>query len=143
MVRTFHTCFSLFQKEPWGRLTNTVVSGTMSTRNGGFAIAPYLSRDYCFGYDGLESSRPKLHLTYPGIIASNKDAKELHPWLIAPYLSRDYYIKIRCSLAFCQPCCTLPMQGLLRRHGQSSLFEVAPYLSRYQAQTKTPKSETP
>ena len=39
--------------------------------------------------------------------------------------------------------CTLPMQGLLRRHGQSSFFEVAPYLSRYQAQPKTPKSETP
>ena len=38
--------FSLFPKEPWGRLTNALVSGTMSTRNGGFAVAPYLCRDY-------------------------------------------------------------------------------------------------
>ena len=34
-------------KELWGRLTNALVSGTMSARNGGFAVVPYLYRDYC------------------------------------------------------------------------------------------------
>ena len=56
----------------------------------GFEIAPYLSRDYCFGYDGLESSRPKLHLTYPGIIA---------------LAMTDWKAAVRN--------CTLPIQGLL------------------------------
>ena len=77
-------------KEQWGRLTNTVVSGTMSARNGGFAVAPYLCRDYyntsslapamknfvapylyrdyCFGIlISTVSPEKGLHLTYAGI----------------------------------------------------------------------------
>ena len=67
-------------KEPWDRLTNTVVSGTMSTRNGGFAIAPYLYRDYITSSTLFAVlTMKKLHLTYAGIKHNPKRQKaKLH-----------------------------------------------------------------
>ena len=50
-------------------MTNALVSGTISTRNGGFAVAPYLYRDYySISFLRVSTSTP-----------------------VAPYLYRDYY----------------------------------------------------
>ena len=51
------------------RLTNTLVSGTISARNGGFAVAPYLCRDYYSGDERTDLQKAK----------------------VTPYLCRDYY----------------------------------------------------
>ena len=91
VVRTSCPCFSLFPKELWGRLTNALVSGTMSARNGRFAVAPYLCRYYYFiGVCLFDSG---LH--------------------VAPYLCRYYYFPGLHIRAYCQARCTLPMQVLL------------------------------
>ena len=68
VVRTSCPCFSLFPKELWGRLTNALVSGTMSARNGRFAVAPYLCRYYYSVVITIMRSSNLLHLTYAGII---------------------------------------------------------------------------
>ena len=66
-VRTSHVRFSLFPKELWMRLTNALVSGTIGARKGGFAVAPYLCRDYYIIMEKIPRIT-LLHLTYAGII---------------------------------------------------------------------------
>ena len=79
------------------RLTNALVSGTISARNGGFAVALYLCRYYYMLFKKEISFLPKvalylcryyyrlslrynkfvktLHLTYAGIITQTADIK--------------------------------------------------------------------
>ena len=100
MVRTSHVRFSLFQKELWMRLTNTLVSGTISARNGGFAVAPYLCRDYYAKTFLFRDCIVLLHLTYAGIITHLGLFKGQQMCDVAPYLCRDYYAEAQVHLAF-------------------------------------------
>ncbi len=90
VVRTSCPCFSLFPKELWGRLTNALVSGTMSARNGGFAVAPYLCRYYYHSAHIQASIKPCCTLPMQVLLLLKKglciDRKG-----VAPYLYRYYY----------------------------------------------------
>ena len=144
------------------RLTNALVSGIMNARNGGFAVAHYLCRDYytvlcvVLFYSLYCCTLPMQGLLHCCLVAFEFKS------LVAPYLCRDYYsistfFSVQDGIS-----CTLPMQGLLLADPPSGIFQsfrlhltyagiittfspgqlpsimwVAPYLPRY------PKAKLP
>ena len=109
-VRTVWVCFSLFKKELRDRLTNVLVSGTMGMKNGGFAVAPYLCRYYCFKppreVDGLLGVAPYLCRYYCfSIFNSVPNFRK-----VAPYLCRYYCFSVSTALMRSKASYTLPTQ---------------------------------
>lgn len=107
-VRTVWVCFSLFEKGLRDRLTNVLVSGTMGTRNGGFAVVPYLMQVL------LRLDVPTKNLVHPSCTLPNAG--------IITYYSLFFYSGNK-------------VQSLVFPNNHSIPKEVAPYLPRYH-QTK-------